>query len=76
MPKPQTISEKILSQHAGYDVFANDLVVVSVDGIMASDTTAPYSIKAFEEMGGIKVWDAAKTFFVIDHAAHFFKCFD
>ncbi len=69
MKKPQTISEKILSDHAGYAVYANDLVVLGVDGMMASDTTAPYAIKAFEEMGGTKVWDSSKTFFVIDHAS-------
>lgn len=67
--KPQTISEKILSAHAGKAVYANDLAVVSVDGVMASDTTAPYSIKAFEQMGGQKVWNNDKVFFVIDHAS-------
>lgn len=66
---PQTITEKILSTHAGKPVFADELTVVRVDGAMASDTTAPMAIKAFQEMGGTKLWDAAKVALVIDHAA-------
>lgn len=65
----QTITEKILSAHAGHDVKAGDLAIVSVDGAMASDTTAPLTLKAFEEMGGTAPWDPNKTIFVIDHAA-------
>jgi 3-isopropylmalate/(R)-2-methylmalate dehydratase large subunit len=66
---PQTITEKILSAHAGKAVYADELVIVPVDGIMASDTTAPYAIKAFREMGGERLWDSSKCSFVIDHAA-------
>ncbi len=44
------------------------LAVVTVDGIMASDTTAPYAIKSFQDMNGTKLWDAKKCTFVIDHA--------
>ncbi len=65
----QTITEKILSTHAGKKVYAGELSVVRVDGIMASDTTAPYAIKAFEAMGGVKLWDSEKCTFVIDHAS-------
>ena len=65
----QTITEKILSKHAGKMVFANDLAIVKVQGTMASDTTAPYAIKAFREMGGTKIYDAKRCIFVIDHAA-------
>jgi 3-isopropylmalate/(R)-2-methylmalate dehydratase large subunit len=64
-----TITEKILSAHCGKKVYAGELAVVHVDGIMASDTTAPYAIKAFQEMGGIKIWDVDKCTFVIDHAS-------
>ncbi|HCP46691.1 MAG TPA: 3-isopropylmalate dehydratase large subunit [Deltaproteobacteria bacterium] len=65
----QTLSEKILSHHAGRSVAAGELVVVNVDGSMASDTTAPLTIKAFEEMGGKQVHDPSRTCLVIDHAA-------
>ncbi|KZE38829.1 3-isopropylmalate dehydratase large subunit [Bhargavaea cecembensis] len=65
----QTIIEKIISKHAGKPVIKNEIAIVSVDGVMASDTTAPLAIKAFREMGGKKVWDSDKAFLVIDHAS-------
>jgi 3-isopropylmalate/(R)-2-methylmalate dehydratase large subunit len=64
-----TISEKILSAHAGRALRAGDLCVVPVDGCMATDTTAPMAIRAFREMGGIRVWDPSRFHLVIDHAA-------
>ena len=65
----QTIVEKIISAHAGKNVHQGEIVVVPVDGAMASDTTAPLAIKAFREMGGKKVWDPTRCVLVIDHAA-------
>ncbi|MCU0389702.1 MAG: 3-isopropylmalate dehydratase large subunit [Thermoflexibacter sp.] len=67
--KPQTITEKILSLHTEKPVYQSELAIVNVDGIMASDTTAPYAITAFKEMNGTKVWDSSKCALVIDHAA-------
>ncbi|MCS6807414.1 MAG: 3-isopropylmalate dehydratase large subunit [Bacteroidota bacterium] len=68
----QTISEKILSAHAGYPVYQGEIAVVHVDGIMATDTTAPYAITAFREIvgkSGRKVWNPSRCALVIDHAA-------
>jgi 3-isopropylmalate/(R)-2-methylmalate dehydratase large subunit len=65
----QTIAEKILSKHAGKNIYAGDLCIVPVDGCMATDTTAPLAIKAFKEMGGITVHDKNKFHLIIDHAA-------
>ncbi len=65
----QTLSEKIISAHAGKPAAAGDLVVARVDCAMASDTTAPLAIRAFEEMGGSRLWDPARCVLVIDHAA-------
>lgn len=66
----QTVIEKIISAHAGKKVERNEIAIVNVDGIMATDTTAPLTIKAFEEMSdGAGVWDPNKIFLVIDHAA-------
>lgn len=64
-----TISEKILSKKVGRSVEAGELIITEVDGVMATDTTGPYAIKAFEEMGGGQVWDAARCALIIDHAA-------
>jgi 3-isopropylmalate/(R)-2-methylmalate dehydratase large subunit len=65
----QTIAEKILSYKTGQKVRANDIVIAPVDGVMATDTTAPLSIQAFRAMGGQKVWDPQCCAFIIDHAA-------
>ncbi len=64
-----TISEKILSQHAGHTVRAGELCIVPVDGCMATDTTAPLAIRAFGEMGGETLFDPARFHLIIDHAA-------
>ena len=65
----QTIAEKIISSHAGKDVYHDELVIARVDGAMATDTTAPFTIRSFKEMGGKSVWDPDRCFFVLDHAA-------
>lgn len=64
-----TIAEKILSKKVGKKLKAGDLIITEVDGAMASDTTGPYAIKAFEEMGGGKIWNPEKFALIIDHAA-------
>lgn len=66
--RAQTVAEKILSRHAGYPATAGEIVVVPVDGTMATDATAPMAIKAFREMGGSRLWDPERVAWVIDHA--------
>ena len=65
----QTVTEKIISHHAGYPVGAGEIAIVSLDGAMATDATAPFAIRAFQEMGGTRLWNPEKVFLVIDHAA-------
>jgi 3-isopropylmalate/(R)-2-methylmalate dehydratase large subunit len=65
----QTIAEKIISTHAHKHVTAGEYVVARVDTAMASDTTAPMAIRAFESMGGRQVWDPNRIVLVIDHAS-------
>ena len=64
----QTTAEKILSNHAGHDVYAGDLAIVNVDGVMASDATGPFAIKSFQDMGGTKLWSPERVSLVLDHA--------
>lgn len=64
----QTTSEKIISQHAGREVFAGDLAIVDVDGVMATDATGPFALKSFRDMGGTKLWDAKRVSLILDHA--------
>lgn len=65
----QTISEKIISRHAGQVVQAGDIAIVRVDGVMATDATAPLAIRAFRAMNGRTPWDNQRVSLVIDHAA-------
>jgi 3-isopropylmalate/(R)-2-methylmalate dehydratase large subunit len=65
----QTIIEKILSSHCGQEARANEIVVAGVDYVMGQDGTAPLAIRAFNEMGGLAVFDRERAAFVIDHSA-------
>ena len=65
----QTISERIISQHAGQAVTSGDIAIVPVDGIMATDATAPLAIEAFKAMGGKQLWSPEHVSLVIDHAS-------
>ncbi len=64
-----TTAEKILFQKTGHRVRPGDIVIAPVDGLMATDTTAPAALRAFERMGGQRVWAPEKCALVIDHAA-------
>ena len=62
-----TISEKILSAHAGTDVKAGDICVVPVDFMMSQDGTTGLTIKAFRQMEAKAVAHPDKYAIVIDH---------
>ena len=64
----KTLAEQVLSAKSGADAYAGSLVLADVDHLMASDTTGPMTIRAFEDMGGVKPFDSGKITFVIDHA--------
>ncbi|KXB01561.1 3-isopropylmalate dehydratase [candidate division MSBL1 archaeon SCGC-AAA259O05] len=63
----RTISEKILSEKSGEDVYAGDYTTASIETVMAQDGTAPLTIKAIEEMKGGEIWDPNKIVLVMDH---------
>lgn len=65
----KTISEKIISEHAGTEVNAGDIVVVDVDVVMAQDGTGPLAVTQIKNMGFNKVKNPLKSIFFIDHAA-------
>ncbi len=64
-----TIAEKILSRTSGKKASAGELVVAKIDAAMTHDGNAKLTIKAFQEMGGRKVWDPNRIAIVIDHVA-------
>lgn len=63
----QTIVEKIISSHCGYQVNAGSTVTASIDIAMANDGSGPLTIDIFNKMGKSKVWDPEKVFMVMDH---------
>lgn len=63
-----TFSEKIIGRKAHQKVCAGDYVIVDVDVMMASDTTGPITIKAFQNMGGVRLAKPDRTVFILDHA--------
>jgi 3-isopropylmalate/(R)-2-methylmalate dehydratase large subunit len=68
MPRPMTITEKILAAHAGVDeVEPGQLINCRLDIVLANDVTAPISIREFAKIGIDKVWDATKVVLVPDH---------
>lgn len=64
-----TITEKILSRASGARAVAGEYVVARVDSAMTHDGNAHLTIKAFQEMGGRKVWNPNAIVMVIDHVA-------
>ena len=67
--KPQTISEKILSSHAGRTLYAGDIAVCGVDLVVGTDGSGPMAIDYFEQMGGSRLYDPSRVFFSLDHYA-------
>lgn len=64
-----TLTEKILSEHAGRVVKPGEIIVVKVDLVYAQDGTGPLSARKVQEMGFEKVSNPSKTIFFLDHAA-------
>jgi len=64
-----TISEKILSRAGGKPAKAGDFVIANIDYAMAHDGTSVLAVKAFNEMGGKKVWDPGRIIIPFDHIA-------
>ncbi len=65
----QTISEKILSSHAGQSVAAGDIVVSPVDGAMGHDARTGATMTLFEELGLPSRFPGDRLVFVLDHYA-------
>ncbi len=68
MPKPQTITQKILAAHAGKTyVEPGELILAKVDIALGNDITAPLAIKAFRDVGAKQVFDRERVVLVCDH---------
>jgi 3-isopropylmalate dehydratase large subunit len=60
------ITEKILSNKAGYEVTPGEIIEIPVDLAMSHDGTSPPAIKTFEKIA-TDVWDNDKIAIVFDH---------
>ncbi len=68
MPRPMTITEKILAAHAGLpEVEPGQLINCSLDIVLSNDVTAPIAIKEFKKIGVGHVWDPTRIALVPDH---------
>ncbi len=68
MPRPMTITEKILAAHAGLpEVEPGQLINCKLDIVLSNDVTAPIAIKEFKRIGVDEVWDPTRIALVPDH---------
>lgn len=70
MPRPMTMTEKIIAAHAGReDVTPGENVWVDVDVLMTHDVCGPGTIGIFKEQFGenAKVWDKSRVVIIPDH---------
>lgn len=64
----QTQSQKILAAHCGQDqVRPGEIVEAQVDLVMANDVSAPLVIRAFQQAGGMQVFNPQRVVMVADH---------
>ncbi len=65
----KTISEKILSEHSGKDVKADDFVIAKVDLCLLQDGTGPLAVRQLEQLGIKRVVNPQGIAVFLDHAA-------
>ncbi|VYS81699.1 3-isopropylmalate dehydratase large subunit [Campylobacter ureolyticus] len=63
----QTITEKIFSDHVGYEVKAGQIIDSKIDMVIGNDITIPISIKAFKESGAKSLANPDGFAIVMDH---------
>ena len=62
----QTIAEKIISKHAGYDVKAGELCIAKVDVAAVQDGTGPLMVQEFKKLGKSKPANPQRCILFID----------
>lgn len=65
----QTLVEKIISEHAGKNVRAGELVIANVDVTAVQDGTGPLTVQEFKKLGKKKLFNPSRTILFIDHAS-------
>ena len=67
-----TLVEKIISEHAGKQVHAGELVISKVDVSAVQDGTGPLTVQEFKKLGKSKLNNPERTILFIDHALNRF----
>lgn len=65
----QTLAEKLISEHAGKEVSAGEIVIADVSVALTQDGTGPLAVKQLEKLGLEKVAHPDKTVLFLDHSA-------
>ncbi|MBR6098797.1 3-isopropylmalate dehydratase large subunit [bacterium] len=65
----QTLAEKIISEHAGHEVKAGELVIANVDVAAVQDGTGPLTVQEFKKLGVEKLHNPERSILFIDHAS-------
>lgn len=65
----QTLAEKIISEHAGRNVKANELVIAKIDVAAVQDGTGPLTVQEFKKLEKDKLFNPERTILFIDHAS-------
>ncbi len=65
----QTLAEKIISEHAGKNVHAGELVIAKVDVTAVQDGTGPLTVQEFKKLGVKNLKNPERTILFIDHAS-------
>lgn len=64
-----TLVEKIISEHAGKNVHAGELVISRVDVAAVQDGTGPLTVQEFKKLGLPALKNPERSILFIDHAA-------
>ena len=64
-----TLAEKILSEHTGRKVHANEFAIINVDVCLTQDGTGPLAVRQLEKLGMVRAAHPESTVLFIDHSA-------
>ncbi len=64
-----TLSEKILSEHAGKELKSGEIAVCRVDWVLMQDGTGPLAVKQLEKLNMIKAFQPNNVIIFLDHAS-------
>ena len=62
-----TLSEKILSRHAGRDVVPGEIILADVDAAFTHDSNRLAALEIFKQMNGKRSFDPERVILIIDH---------